>query len=178
MSPIYTADLRRDALQSGAVFSEDRVYRWLLWRLWGEHTKRKPRRIVAFIGLNCSTATETENDPTVTRCINYARAWGFGGMFMLNAFAFRATDPRVMKAAANPVGVDNDKFLLMYAGQVSELVVACWGNHVTHRGRGEKMRELLAGRTVHCLGVNKSGEPVHPLYQPANVVPQIWRGEL
>ena len=59
------------------------------------------------IGLNPSTADETTNDPTVRRCIGFSRRWGFAGLEMLNLFAFRATDPRVMLRAFNPVGARN-----------------------------------------------------------------------
>jgi hypothetical protein len=92
-----------ECLISDAVFSEDRFYRYLLRRIWDSD---KP--MIAFIGLNPSTADEINNDPTITRCITRAHDSGYGGIYMLNLFAFRATDPKVMKAFPRPIGPEND----------------------------------------------------------------------
>lgn len=81
--------VRPDGTRCSARFSPDRVYRYDLVRDWDTR-----QQVVAFIGLNPSTADESEDDPTIRRCIRYARDWGYGGIVMLNAFAFRATDPR------------------------------------------------------------------------------------
>ena len=75
-------------LKSGAIFSSCRKYRYALWRNWDES---KPRPMI--IGLNPSTADEKENDPTIVRCINFAKSWGYGGVYVANLFAFRATLP-------------------------------------------------------------------------------------
>lgn len=76
------------------IFSPCREYRYTLYREWMPGDK-----VVQFIGLNPSTADEVKNDPTVTRCINYAKAWGYTGMYMTNIFAFRETDPNEYKTA-------------------------------------------------------------------------------
>lgn len=143
-------------MQKSAVFSPCRKWRYSLFRIWDDSI-----RPVAFIGLNPSTADEENDDPTVRRCINYARAWGAGGLVMLNAFAYRATDPRDMKAARDPVGPDNDKALAFNA-KAASLVVAAWGVHGAFMDRGEAVRRLVPG--LHCLGVTKEGFPKHPLY--------------
>lgn len=144
--------------QSGALFSICRRYRYRLWRSWDTE---KP--LVAFIGLNPSTADETLDDPTIRRCIGFARDWGFGGMAMLNIFAFRATDPKVMKAAADPIGPANDVWLAKTAGEVS-LTVACWGSHGSHLDRGAQvLRSVLTG-PLKCFGLTAGGQPKHPLY--------------
>jgi hypothetical protein len=121
-----------------------------------------------FIGLNPSTADETADDPTLRRCMNFAREWGYGGVCMANLFAFRATDPDAMKRAEDPVGRRNDWWLLRLAGE-AELVVAAWGNHGAHLGRSAHIRRLLPG--LHALKLNASGEPAHPLYQRADAQP-------
>jgi len=108
---------------SSAEFSPDRVHRYELWRTWD-----KSKGIAMFIGLNPSTADEIKNDPTVTRCINYAKKWGYGGMIMSNIFAYRATDPKIMKGATDPVGPDNDEWLVKSSKEAG-LIVAAWGNH-------------------------------------------------
>jgi hypothetical protein len=140
-----------------AIFSKDRIYRYSLYReleFWYE-------RQVMFIGLNPSTADEINDDPTVRRCIGFARKWGFSRMCMTNIFAFRATDPAVMLAAADPVGPENDKVLRECANK-SNLIVAAWGNYGTYRQRAQRVREILPG--LQCLGKTKIGQPKHPLY--------------
>lgn len=145
-------------IDAGAIFSDDRKHRFKLWRIW----QPEPRMIV-FIGLNPSTADETTNDPTVRRCINYARRWGYGGMFMANIFAYRATDPADMKAAADPIGEHNDSFLNSMVAEC-ETAVACWGTHGAHRERHAEVTGFLSG--LKCFGKTKEGFPRHPLYLP------------
>jgi hypothetical protein len=124
---------------SGAVFSECRTYRYMLWRRWKEDKQvtgfgpdaiefDSPSHMVAFIGLNPSTADETQDDPTIRRCIGFAKSWGFRGMMMLNLFAFRATDPKDMKAAADPIGPDNDRHIRV-ASSILPQTICCWGTH-------------------------------------------------
>ena len=128
--------------------------------------------MVMFVGLNPSTADESKNDPTIRRCIRFATDWGFGGLFMMNAYAFRATDPAVMKMASDPVGPDNDAFLREYATK-SKLVVAAWGVHCSDD------RELAVldsvDQSVHCLGTTKAGKPRHPLYIRSDTEPELYR---
>ncbi len=121
-----------------------------------------------FVGLNPSTADENIDDPTLIRCINYAKLWGYGGVCMANLFAFRATDPNVMKAAKDPVGKNNNDWLNKLANDAA-LVVAAWGNDGSYLERSKEVREFLPN--VYCLKVNKSGEPAHPLYQKADLLP-------
>jgi len=142
----------------GAVFSVGRVYRWSLWRRLNERTSG---RIVAFVGLNPSTADETTNDPTVRRCIDFARRWGFDLFYMLNAYGFRATDPAEMKRSSDPVGSDNDT-TISAVSRDCELIVAAWGVHITDERERDVLRAI--DRPVHCLGRTKHGRPRHPLY--------------
>lgn len=156
---------------AGAEFSPCRTWRYVLWRRWAWEGYASQ---VMFIGLNPSTADETQDDPTVRRCINFAKCWGFSGLLMMNAYAFRATDPKDMKAAADPVGPGNDEAFGYRRTQVG-LIVAAWGNHCT----GERAAEVLhaIGQPVHCLGTNQSGSPKHPLYLKADTQPQpFWGG--
>lgn len=151
-------------LMRTAVFSPCRTWRYQLFRQWSWWLP-----LATFICLNCSTADETQDDPTVRRCIRYAYDWGYGGLIMTNLFAFRATDPRVMKATPDPVGPKNDWYLKSGAIQ-SEIVVAAWGNHGGYRGRSQEVVEFLRQMEVNlmCLGITKTGEPKHPLYLPKN----------
>ncbi len=156
----------------GARFSPCQTWRYTLHRVW------EPGKISAmFIGLNPSTADEVNDDPTVRRCIRFARDWGYGGLVMMNAFAYRATDPRVMKAAFAPVGPDNDYWLLEMAKirrRQGAVIVAAWGNHGIYRNRHQHILNLFqdAGITLHCLGLTKTGQPKHPLYVSADILPK------
>lgn len=139
------------------------MYRYSLSRIWDESLPP-----LTVIGLNPSTADETEDDPTIRRCVGYAKAWGLGGLIMLNLFAYRATNPQEMKAAPDPIGPDNDAFLRVGADGV---FLAAWGAHGAFRGRGDSVRRLLWNRPLYCLGVTHKGEPKHPLYLRADLQP-------
>ena len=156
------------ATRSGARFSPCRTWRYTLHRVWNEN-----QSLLMVVGLNPSTADEVKNDPTVTRCINYARAWGFGGLIMMNAFAYRGTDPRVLRQVEDPVGPDND-FWLRLMSQEASLVLAAWGNHGLRLNRQDQVLSLI-GREVYCLGVTRAGAPRHPLYLKRDARPQIFR---
>lgn len=168
---------------STAIFSPCRTWRYTLTRRWNSTLfdpigeVASPARLAAFIGLNPSTADETQDDPTVRRCIQYAKDWGYGGMVMLNIFAFRATDPRVMMAAPDPVGPDNNRALLICGAQAS-IVVAAWGTHGNFQNRHQNILKLFqeAGVTLHCLKKTKDGLPGHPLYLRRDLVPVIYEG--
>lgn len=152
---------------TGAQFSRCGRYRYDLFREW-DPTKLR----VLFLMLNPSTATAEALDPTLTRCCGYARHWGYGGFAVCNIFAFRATDPRDMKAAADPVGPDNDLYISSWAGR-SALVVCGWGSHGNFLGRAAEVRRLLGclGVLPHALAVTKGGEPCHPLYLKRTLKP-------
>jgi hypothetical protein len=146
-----------------AKLSNCRTYRYELWRVWDES---KP--YVVFIGLNPSTADETNDDPTIRRCINFATSWGFGGLCMANLFAYRATKPENMKKSPNPIGDKNNETLLLLA-QHAGLIIGAWGNHGTFLNRSNEIRSLLP--ELRALKINKSGEPAHPLYLKSTLNP-------
>jgi len=129
-----------------------------------------------FIGLNPSTADEIQNDPTVTRCINYSMQWGYGALCMMNIFAFRATLPSVMKDHPKPVGKDNNRFLSEVACNAN-IIIAAWGTHAKHLGRHQEVVDLLKGK-LHCLQETKSRYPSHPLYLKKSLKPQLYLGTL
>lgn len=156
-----------------AVFSVDEQHRYGLGREWDSLL---PSKTLVVIGLNPSTATEKEDDPTVTRCIHFAKRWECNRFIMLNIFAFRATDPKDMKAAKDPIGPLNDKILLQETGDV-DMVVCAWGNHGAFMGRGDAVRLMLHEqyRPLHHFGLTQTGHPKHPLYLPATAQPIWWR---
>lgn len=148
-----------------AIFSPCRRYRYVLWRDWigGAGT-------VIFIGLNPSTADEENDDPTIRRCIGFAKAWGFESLCMLNLFAFRATNPQAMMAADDPVGPENDQFLAQHIGACE--TIAAWGAGGWYRGRGPFIHDIYP--QLKMLRLTKGGHPCHPLYLPKTLQPQEW----
>lgn len=155
------------AMKAGAEFSACERYRYRLWRIWDED--RPP---CAFIGLNPSTATEEVLDRTVTRCFRFAQEWGYGGIHMLNIFAYRATYPKDMYACEDPVGGARADEAIVETVADCALTVAAWGNHGLHLGRGEAVRLLVP--ELHALRITGEGCPSHPLYLPGNLKPQAW----
>lgn len=155
---------------SVAVYSPCERYRYALTRVWDPAGRR-----ALFIMLNPSTATEVQNDPTVERCERRARALGFGAFRVTNIFAWRDTDPRAMRAAADPVGPENDAAILDSLPWADQ-VVAAWGTHGAHLGRGPEVERLLraAGADLFHLGLSKDGHPKHPLYIGYGVQPMPW----
>jgi hypothetical protein len=121
--------------------------------------------------LNPSTADETEDDPTIRRCIGFARSWGFGALAVGNLFAFCTPSPVLLMSSPEPVGKNNDDWLLRLRAE-SELAVAAWGNHGRFLGRSDVIRASLP--RFHILGTTKRGEPRHPLYLSAKTEPVRW----
>lgn len=156
-----------------AIFSPCRLYRYRLERDLG--AIGATRGAVAFVMLNPSTADATENDPTIRRCIGYARAWGFARLIVGNAYAWRSTDPAGLWTAPDPVGPDNTRHLEQIARD-AELVVCAWGaNCKPARADAARLAIVRGGRYPHALKLTKAGVPGHPLYLKADLVPLPWR---
>lgn len=156
-------------MKRATIFSPDRKYRYTLWREWNIYNST----YAMFIGLNPSTADEIEDDPTIRRCIGFAKAWGYGALCMTNAFAFRATDPAVMKSDPLPIGPDNNKWLRRLSKDAG-IIIAAWGVHGSFLDRDKAILKLLP--ELDCLGVTKDGHPKHPLYLPKTAKPQAFHG--
>ncbi|PVA07857.1 DUF1643 domain-containing protein [Thalassorhabdomicrobium marinisediminis] len=162
----------KDDAPSTAIYSDCERYRYALTRTWDAAGSK-----VHFVMLNPSTATEVQNDPTVERCERRARALGHGAFRVTNIFAWRDTDPRKMRAAADPVGPGNDAAILdatLWADQT----VCAWGTHGAHLHRGPQIEALLrgTGRALYHLGLSKAGHPKHPLYIAYSQQPELWTG--
>lgn len=152
-------------MERSAVISDDGLYRYRLDRRWGDG----PRAL--FVLLNPSTADADVDDPTLRRCIAFARSSGCSALTVVNLFAYRATKPRDMRAATDPVGPDADLHLVA-AATGAGIVVAGWGRHGGWRPeRVARVVELLHGNALMCLGVTKEGQPRHPLYVSGSVTP-------
>lgn len=156
--------------QSSAVYSPCDHYRYDLTRVW-DATGAK----VLFVMLNPSTATERQNDPTVERCERRARALGFGAFRVCNIFAWRETDPKLMRAQTDPVGPENDAAIA--AGcDWADRVICAWGTHGAHLSRGPAVETLIrnTGAAPYHLGLTKHGHPRHPLYLAYTTDPEPW----
>ena len=140
----------------GAVFSEDRMYRYALWRVWNLNGG-----ILMVIGLNPSVAGEAIDDPTVTRCINRAGRAGYGGFFMANLFGLVSTDPKELLRNDNAVGEGTDYFLDRMI-KMSDRHVVAWGSFKPVTKRCRAVLAMIS--EPYCLGINKDGQPKHPLY--------------
>lgn len=139
----------------GATFSQCGKYRYSLYRIW---SSEKP--LVAFIGLNPSTANESTDDRTIRRVKGFAKREDFGWFVMLNLFALVSPYPKDLELSADPLG-QNDAFLFAEAARCSA-VVFCWGAFPQARQRAKKVEEMFPGAL--CLGKTKEGAPRHPLY--------------
>lgn len=143
----------------GAEISKDGMYRYKLWRIWDD-SKLK----VMFIMLNPSVADEKKDDATIRRCMAFAKLWGYGGILVGNLYAYRATDPKELKTAKEPVGILNAFSLTQMVANCS-LLVCAWGDFEKHI---KGTHTIPIHQNTKALGLNKSGTPKHPLYVAAN----------
>ncbi|MFZ1469675.1 MAG: DUF1643 domain-containing protein [Paracoccaceae bacterium] len=167
---MITRTFQKGDAASTAVYSDCQAFRYQLTRIWNP---AGPKAL--FVMLNPSTATESQNDPTVERCERRARALGYGAFRVTNIFAFRATDPRVMRAASDPIGPDNDAAITDSASWADQIICA-WGTHGAHLNRGPRIEALLrtTQQPLFHLGLTQAGHPTHPLYIAYDRQPQIW----
>ncbi len=150
-------------MERTAFFSECRTYRYALKRVWN---KSGPN--VLFVGLNPSRANENSDDPTIRRCIKFAKYWNFGGLSIVNLFAFCSHDPKDLLTAEDPIGAKNDLILKKLLSK-HDTIVLVWGNNGSFLKRNEKVLKLI--KNPLCLKINKNGAPAHPLYLKGNLKP-------
>jgi len=143
-------------VQRGAIIQGP--YRYNLWRIWDEQLPR-----ALFVLLNPSTADATREDPTLRRCLGFARQEGFGSLELVNLFAFRATRPCLLQAVLDPIGAENNQAITT-AAQRASIIVLGWGTHGTYLARDAAVLQLLAFYPLYCMGLTKEGYPKHPLY--------------
>lgn len=141
--------------RDGAIFSDCRKYRYVLWRVWDES-----RPMIAFVGLNPSTANESKNDPTIRRVISMAKGWGYGGVYMLNFFAIVTPCPEELAKTDDQIG-DNDRYLEEYLAK-SEKIVMAYGSFKEAKERAQQVIKMI--ENCFALHINKDGSPKHPLY--------------
>ncbi len=143
---------------SPAIFSPDRLYRYVLRRIVG-----MGEGICLFVMLNPSTANEFINDPSIRRCVGFARLWGYGVLEVVNLFAYCTFSPKILREVADPVGAENDAWILDRASK-ADLTVVAWGNNGGYLDRGREVEVLLSTYELYCFGLTNIKEPRHPLY--------------
>lgn len=142
-------------IQSGAVVVDP--YRYLLWRAWNPKLPR-----LLWILLNPSIADECVDDPTLRRILGFSQSFGFGGIEVVNLFALRSSDPRVLTMMVDPVGPENDSYIRESVGR-TEKIVAAWGSFGRLYRRDHRILAQI-DRPIYCLGITRDGDPRHPLY--------------
>lgn len=159
--------------KSGAIFSPCWKYRYRLWRRWNFELPT-----MAFVMLNPSTADAEKDDNTIRRCIGFAKAEYYGGIEVVNLFAWRATKPADLWKAADPVGPDNDSHLRAVVG-TARMIVCAWGSNAARQPeRAKHVRDLLHYyMPLHYLQLTKDGIPCHPLMLPKSCEPMLWEFE-
>ena len=155
----------------GAEISPDGFYRYKLWRTWVKNGSPVNTRRVLWVMLNPSTADEQTDDATIRRCRGFSRNWGYGGLMVMNLFAYRATNPKVLKVVEDPVGRSNMALFDAELEQKDRLIVAAWGDAfaTTPREYHPYITAMVQGLREHgakCLGHTKSGNPRHPVRLP------------
>ena len=162
---------RLDTYKGDAVLSPCGTYRYSLRRWWGATLDT-----FVVIGLNPSTADARDDDPTIRRCVDFASAAGCGGLVMLNAYAFRATDPRDLMLHNYPVGPDNDSFIAATVAHIHVAAVVCAWSDAVPRAREDEVIAILRDfdHVPLVFGLTKGGAPRHPLYLPRSARPRPW----
>lgn len=169
-----TVDLLGDIIYRDAIISPCGKYRYSLVRQWD---KSKPH--LPFVMLNPSTADATEDDPTIRRCVSFAKREGAGGIVVVNLYALRSTDPKRLREVEDPVGPFNSRVIYDAATTAAEAgmpIICAWGvNDITQAAGGALAEARAAGASIMCLGKTKHGHPRHPLYlksdQPLEAYP-------
>lgn len=161
-------------VKSSVIFGGPQdCYRYRLVRTWDGS---KPHAM--WVMMNPSYADHEVNDRTVAKCERLARAWGYGGIYVGNTFAYRATDKKCLRLIADPVGPDNDKHLLAMAKKAA-VVIFAYGQpgHRTLLSRGLAVAQLLKSNGIkpHVLKLSKDGIPSHPLYLLETLRPVLWQ---
>lgn len=156
---------------SGAIIDDSEEYRYSLWRVWNDKLPR-----VTFIMLNPSTADSREDDPTLRRCIKFAMDWGYGSLEVVNLFAYRSTDPKMLLSAHDPIGKENNQYILNALAR-SEKIILAWGTKGILFDRDKDVLQLIQENRVpiYALELTKEGHPRHPLYVKANKIPELYK---
>jgi hypothetical protein len=172
-------DILKPEIKKTAVLSDCGLYRYELQRIWQAGTP-----LLVTCMLNPSTADADNDDPTIRTLIHFGKAWGYGGLLVVNLFAFRSSSPVEMRSQSAPRGPKNEQFIgqaLAIARAQNTSLLAAWGANGAHhagpndwQGGQDWLCELARKHTVDliCLGVTKDGFPKHPMARGAHRIPR------
>ena len=186
MKPQFSPDTV-EYVNKGASISACGKYRFSLWREWrGTHERNNWRwlggkdgageqygdpKACVFVMLNPSTADAEQDDPTIRRCVNFAKAWKFERLEVVNLYAYRATDPKDLFAAGEAMHhFDNQRHVEM-AARDSGIIICAWGAQGDSY-QAETVRGWMYGKDHYALGFTKDGHPRHPLYLRNDAMPK------
>jgi len=156
-------------IKKKAMISSDGIYRYSLERIWGDPLIYGD--FCQWIMLNPSIADDKIDDPTIRRCVSFAKSWGCDRIRVLNLFAFRSASPKEMKSSTDPIGPKNNYLLETFCQtNMSKMTVLAWGNHGDWMGRDKEVSRMFPN--AWCLGKTKQNQPRHPLYVKKSVVPE------
>jgi hypothetical protein len=150
-------------LKRGAVLSDCKSYRYRLSRIWDEEKAK-----AMFVMLNPSTADAKKDDPTIRRCVGFAKEWGYGGIYVGNLYAYRTTNRKALNQVEDPVGPDN-KFHVRKMAKLCEKIICAWGF-----SQGPPPDWLRDVGNLFYLDQNKDGTPSHPLYLAKETTPTAY----
>lgn len=165
---------------SGAVLSDDRIHRYWLWRIWD-----RSRPVLVCCMFNPSTADAKKDDPTIMRLCHFAKAWGYGGLLVVNLYSLRSSDPHHVRGnerqAYGPSQSDAIGHALAIADGDGSPVLAAWGN-LANDFDIVPFRQAAIGIDLICLGTTQSGDPKHPMARgkhriPDDQQPVLWRAK-
>jgi len=156
-----------------ATISPCGLYRYTLERKWAFGDGD-----ILWVMLNPSTADAENDDPTITRCIGYSKAWGYNGLMVGNLYAYRTAIPAELWDAMENIDIarpENDEHLRRMAA-CAKLILCAWGAHADHHRAVRTMHLLRGFGDLYCIGTTKAGQPLHPLYKPKNLRPILYMG--
>ena len=157
-------------MEKTALISDCKKYRYKLSRQWN-----RDGSMIMFIMLNPSTADADIDDPTIRRCISFAKSWGAGGFYVGNLFAYRSKTPKDLLSALDPIGEENKNHLNDMLND-SVFAVCAWGNFPIIKKLKPETLNFLKNKHVpfRCIDTSINGTPKHPLYLKGDLKPLIF----
>ena len=167
--------MNNDYLEKNAVISECRTYRYTLSRVWDTNFPK-----LGIVMLNPSRADALKDDPTIRRCVGFAKRWKFGSLVVVNVYSARLTNPEYLQIIGEPIGPETERYFKESLTD-AEMVLLAWGSNIKGNQAAHAIQWLQEVNTngkrfVH-LGLTKDGQPKHPLYIKSDTVPQPFNFE-
>lgn len=171
-SPVVT--LFSGEMHKSAMLSDCGKYRYSLSRIWDN---KGP--LLAWVCLNPSIADAERDDPTLKQMMHFSQAWGYGGLYVTNLFAYRTTYPKDLTKLSREVAVgplNNEHIGHVLA--MTQAVIGGWGASGTRWGRDKEVLSLIkaSGRTLLAFETSDARFPLHPLYKKHTLTAKPWVG--